>query len=330
MICKLTFVLSVIVVLVNFKDKAMSTSAPDYFRDLFFSKKKVATGSVTEYYSDVSGGKISITGDIVGPFTLPNTAAFYANGGFGIKGKAENPPNAMTMANDAVSAVEAAGIDLKKYDNKGRADGYVDAFIVVHAGSGGEETNNPDDIWSCKWVLPGNTAREVGKSKTRVKPFLTIPEDAKLGVCAHEIGHLVFGWPDLYDIRYKSAGVGSWCLMSGGSWGRVDGNPRGTTPSHPSAWCKLDQQWVDVAAAVNQSDVVLNDVKASVDNTINANRFGSVYKLWSNGKASKEYFLIENRTKSGYDASLPGEGLLSEFTQMLTGALSNHFNSLAC
>jgi immune inhibitor A len=74
-----------------------------------------------------------------------------------------------------------------------------------------------------------------------VYSFLTIPEDTKLGVCAHEIGHLVFGWPDLCDVSGKSRGIGAWCLMSRGSWGAVGNGASGTTPCHPSAWCKLDQ-----------------------------------------------------------------------------------------
>ena len=297
----------------------MDQAAPQYFRDLFFSKQSIPTGSVTEYYNDVSGGKISITGDVVGPFELPQTVEYYAHDGHGMKGPALLPDataimrNIQAMGNDTVSAVEAARIDLKKYDNKGRAKGYVDAFIIVHAGRGGEdpvdgETFIVNDLWSCKWNLPGDDARVVGQSKTRVYPFLTIPENSRLGVCAHEIGHLVFGWPDLYDVSEspKSRGIGKWCLMAGGSWGAVgDGEP-GTTPCHPSAWCKLDQGWVDALVDAADSDIFLNDVKANVSNTVNANRFGHVHKLWSNGHATgTEYFLVENRTKSGYDGSLP-------------------------
>ena len=325
---------SVIVVLVNFKDKAMNAAAPQYFRDLFFSQNKVLTGSVTEYFTDVSGRKISITGDVVGPYLLPQTAEYYANNGHGKDGPAsvEGQPSTRTMANDTVSAVEAAGIDLKKYDNKGRAAGYVDAFIIVHAGKGGEVTLNVNDIWSCKWVLPGDVPRVVGKTKTRVYPFLTIPEDAKLGVCAHEIGHLVFGWPDLYDVSGTSRGIGAWCLMAGGTWGTAgNGAPQGTTPSHPSAWCKLDQGWVDALVDTADNQIYLNDVKANVSKRINANRFGYVHKLWSNGQATgNEYFLVENRTKSGFDSSLPGEGLLGEFVaESLLISRSNNSCSLA-
>ena len=37
-------------------------------------------------------------------------------------------------------------------------------------------------------------------------------------MCAHELGHLLFGFPDLYDPDGTSEGIGDWCLMSGGSW----------------------------------------------------------------------------------------------------------------
>jgi M6 family metalloprotease-like protein len=85
---------------------------------------------------------------------------------------------------------------------------------VVHSGSGGEETGNSGDIWSHKWTLPSVYATDA----TQIFAYLTIPEDAKIGVCAHELGHLLFGFPDLYDVDDSSEGIGSWCLMAAGSW----------------------------------------------------------------------------------------------------------------
>jgi immune inhibitor A len=35
-----------------------------------------------------------------------------------------------------------------------------------------------------------------------------------------------------------------------------------------------------------------------------------VYRLWKNGAAGREYFLLENRQRTLYDRKLPGEGLL--------------------
>ena len=96
----------------------------------------IPTGSVTEYYTDVTGGLVHITGEVVGPFTMPQTLAWYANDNYGI-GKPSGDPRANIMAHDAAEAANSA-VDFGPYDNDG--NGYVDAFIVVHAGEGGEET----------------------------------------------------------------------------------------------------------------------------------------------------------------------------------------------
>lgn len=274
--------------LVDFSDKPMSDGASQRFQDLFFSTGKIATGSVTEYYSDVSGGKISLTGEIAGPYRMPLKLVDYAHGenGFG-----SVSPNLQTLAADALAAV-TGHINFQPYDNDG--NGYVDAFIVIHAGMGGEVTGDVNDIWSAKWVLPN----QVTVNGVKSYGFLTIPEDAFIGVCAHELGHLLFGWPDLYDTDYSSEGIGNWCLMSGGSWG---GLPEGTKPCHPSAWCKANQGWANVVTENQNRSITLGDVKTTKE----------VHKLWKNGDAaSKEYFLIENRELTGFDQSLPGPGLL--------------------
>jgi immune inhibitor A len=293
------FVLArVAVVLVDFSDKPMGVGMKERFKDLFFSTGKIPTGSVTEYYKDVSGGKISITGEVVGPFRMPRTMKQYANNASGM-GSTE--PNARTMAEDALNAANSS-INFKPYDNDG--NGFVDAFIVVHAGSGAEMDSDKNKIWSMKWTLPSVHAVD----GVKVYGFLTVPEDALLGVCAHEIGHLVFGWPDLYDTDYTSMGIGNWCLMSGGSWG---GNPHGSKPCHPSAYCKSKQQWVVEIADNTNHQITLQDVK-----TPNARQ---IHRLWTNGNAfGNEYFLLENRQQTGFDTFLPGPGLLSKYYRALS------------
>ncbi len=240
---------------------------------------------MAEYYADVSGGLISIAGEVVGPYEMPQDLADYAGSENGVQSAT---PNARTLADDALSAADA-DLDFGPYDNDG--NGYVDAFIVVHAGRGAEQTGAPGDIWSHKWVLP----RERTVDGTKVFAYLTIPEDARIGVAAHEIGHLVFGWPDLYDTDQSSEGIGDWCLMAGGSWG-LDGE----RPTHPSAWCKASQGWISVVAQSSNATVAIQDVKTG----------RTAYRLWTNGSGGNEYFLVENRQATGYDASLPGGGLL--------------------
>ena len=217
----------VIVVLVDFSDKVMATSAAHY-NDLFFSLGAIPTGSVREYYREVTHGIIDIQGQVVGPFRMPRTLSQYAHAASGMGGAL---PNARTMAKDAAVAANPT-VNFTPYDNDG--DSFVDAFVVIHAGPGGEVTGNTNDIWSHKWVLDGGAYAADGT--TKIYAYLTVPEDCRLGVCAHELGHLLFGFPDLYDTDYSSEGIGNWCLMAGGSW-----NNGGLTPAHPSAWCKSKQ-----------------------------------------------------------------------------------------
>jgi immune inhibitor A len=275
----------VLVVLVDFSDKAM-TATPQHFQDLFFSTGKLPHGSVREYYKEVTGGKITITGEVVGPFRMPLPLTTYAGGQSGT----DNPaPNARTMAREAAVQADAV-VDYKPYDNDG--NGFVDAFIVVHAGRGAEETLDPNDIWSHKWVFNNGALNADG---TKVFGYLTVPEDSKIGVCAHELGHLLFGWPDLYDTDDSSSGLGNWCLMAGGSW-----NGDGDIPAHPSAWCKATQDWVTTVNRTTSGTLTIADVKTGK----------KVYRLWKDGITAQEYFLVEHRAQTKYDAKLPGEGLL--------------------
>lgn len=275
----------VVVVLADFSDREMGTDVHDRFDTLFFSHGTLPDGSVTEYFSDVSGGLVTITGEVVGPYRMPRTLAAYAGTDNGTQ---STTPNARTLADDALSAADA-DVDFDPYDNDG--NGFVDAFIVVHAGRGAEETGAAGDIWSHKWVLPAQRTVD----STKVYAYLTIPEDAKIGVSAHELGHLVFGWPDLYDTDGTSEGVGNWCLMGGGSWGGG-----GDRPTHPSAWCKVNQGWANVVVQPTNATVTINDIKTG----------RSAYRLWKDGGGGNEYFLVENRQRTGYDQSLPGGGLL--------------------
>jgi immune inhibitor A len=279
--------LRVAVVLVDFSDRSFAAANTlAHYEELFFSQGVIPTGSVREYYNEVTHGLIDIQGEVIGPLRLPRTLAAYAHGESGI---GDLRPNARTMARDAATAADPQ-INFSLYDNDG--DGFVDAFVIVHAGSGAEQTGDPDDIWSHKWVLEGG---ELSIDATKIFAYLTVPEDALIGVCCHELGHLLFGFPDLYDADGSSNGVGNWCLMGGGSWGGG-----GLRPVHPSAWCKANQGWVDVENVASTSSLSISDVKTS-------NR---VYRLWKNGAVSPEYFLVENRQKTQFDGELPGGGLL--------------------
>ncbi|HEY9373722.1 M6 family metalloprotease domain-containing protein [Streptomyces sp.] len=278
--------LRVAVVLVDFSDQPMTATAADIDK-LFFSLGAMTHGSVREYYRDVTNGLVDLVGEVRGPFRMPQTMSWYAANNFGIA-RPSGPFRSPEMAKSAVEAADPS-VNFAPFDNDG--NGYVDAFIVVHAGPAADRTGNPGHIWSHKSVLPAEHVSD----GTKVYGYLTVSEEAKIGVCAHELGHLLFGFPDLYDTDDSSEGVGSWCLMGAGSWGGG-----GDIPTHPSAWCKVNQGWATAKVVTTGGSESFQDVKSS----------HTVHRLWKNGAGGKEYFLIENRQQTGYDASLPGEGLL--------------------
>jgi immune inhibitor A len=182
-------------------------------------------------------------------------------------------------------------VNFGPYDNDG--DGDIEALIIICAGSGAETTGNKNDLWSHKWGIRPKTLD--GK---RAISYFMAPEDGRVGVMAHELGHLLMGWPDLYDTDYSSAGTGAWDLMAGGSW-----NNNGNTPAHPTAWCKSKVGWLTPTVVFNAEQAVTLGAYA---------KQAQVYKLPVGSVSSKEYFLVSNRQQTGFDAHLPGAGVIIE------------------
>jgi len=57
--------------------------------------------------------------------------------------------------------------------------------------SGAEETGKKDHIGRTMGIHRG----ALNADGTKIFAYLTIPENCKIGVCAHELGHLLFAGP---------------------------------------------------------------------------------------------------------------------------------------
>ena len=303
------------VILINFKDRSTTYTAANFNTLLFGS----GTKSMKDYYEEVSYGKFSVSpgpGGVAGWYTASQNHDYYGQND--ALGKDRWPG---TLVREAVAAADPT-FNFAPYDND--SDCYVDVVDIIHQGSGEESGDLPTDIWSKNWNL--YSAYHYGYSNggeyttndpcpaggfIKVDDFVIQPEKLSgsqqtMGVFAHEYGHAL-GLPDLYDTTDSSEGIGAWSLMAYGSWNGI--SRQGDTPAQMDAWSKSFLGWVSPTHVSTSS---VTQIKRVEDNSV-------VYQLldnpngvndWISGTGKGEYFLVENRRKIGFDAALPGEGLL--------------------
>ena len=273
------------------------------------------TGTMTEYYSQVSYGQFTVTGTVF-PWRKVSRDDTYYEGGSGCSGVCEDS-KVGELLQESMNLHDAT-VDFSQYDNdgpdgipnSGDDDGYVDFVAFVHAEAGGECGN--DNIWSHRWFYSGWSGSEYTSNDSRagggfikIDDYVIMPAFAcngstmiQIGVFAHEFGH-AFGLPDLYDTdpsNGDSEGVGIWCLMAGGAWGGDSSSPE--TPTHLCAWAKAYLGWVA------PTDVTMDLSAATIPNVEDNPK---VYKL---PISSTQYYLVENRQEKGFDTKLPGAGIL--------------------
>jgi len=274
------------------------------------------TGTMTDFYKEISYGAFTVTGTVTPWQALPQTDAFYEGGPNcnGICGTSK----VGDFLKDTLDTNDAA-VDFGQYDNdgpdgmpnSGDDDGFVDFVAFVHAEAGGECGNS--NIWSHRWSYSGWTNGPVyttadnktGGGKIKVDDYVIMPALAcdgttmiQIGVFAHEFGH-AFGLPDLYDTdpdNGDSEGIGNWCLMAGGSWGGDGQSPE--KPVHMSAWSREFLGWVSPTTVTTELNPA--SLKSAEDNA-------DVLKI---PISATRWYLVENRQKKLFDGKLPAGGLL--------------------
>jgi hypothetical protein len=133
-----------------------------------------------------------------------------------------------------------------------------------------------------------------GKSVFRYQ-ITDIGSSLEIGTFCHENGHMLCGFPDLYDYGYDSTGgAGSYCLMGYGG--------RGPNPNQVCAYLKLAADWATANDLSENSNLTATLVAAP-----NAG-YDTFYRYRRPGVAT-EYFLLENRQRVERDASLLGAGI---------------------
>lgn len=233
--------------------------------------------SMSQYYTQQSGGSYTVEGDVYGWLKVNKPAAAY-----GGNDASDNDANPRQLVRDALAAAAASGVDLSQYDqediydldgdgNKREADGLVDHLSIIHSGIGEEAGGGSlgaSAIWSHRWDLGGvyaipgtQTSVPYWGGKMGAFDYVVQPEDGATGVFAHEYGHDL-GLPDEYDTIYSGGGepVEYWSIMSAGSWAGLIG---GTEPTGFSPYAKEYFQQTIGGNWQHGKQVNLNDIPAN-------------------------------------------------------------------
>lgn len=252
-------------------------------------------GQMAKYYAELSYGRIQIVGKSVGWYTLSHTMEYY--------GADINPSEPGSDAHKVQlirDAVNAAQDDINFND--------YPRIIIVHAGIGQEDAVKQSElIWS-EAYWGGLSIRT--NSGAIIKSAAIVPEmesdrHSPLGVCAHEYGHLL-SLLDLYDVNANSTTpdpfVGRWSLMGTGGW---NGNPRGSSPAELEAWSRIKLGWlIPDSLELGPGNVSLQLETLRPLETPTGLR---AIKIFTTGR---EYYLVEFRSRIGFDSYLPSEGVL--------------------
>jgi M6 family metalloprotease domain len=284
-----------LMILIGFTDKAFTKTQADFYNlmNQVGYNLNGAAGSVKDYFLETSYNQFNVTTTVAGPYTAAHNMSYY--GANDSNGYDVNPGALIT---EAVTLADA-DVNYADFDNDG--DGIVDGVYVVYAGYG-EASGAPSyTIWPHASSIPTITCDGVKISRYSCSNELqgtTGTSMTTIGVICHEFGHMG-GALDYYDTNYATSGqydgMGAWDLMSSGNW---NGSPAGCRPSHMNPYDKIRCNWVTPTLLATDASVTLGDIKSNP----------VVYRY--NTTTPNEYFLLENRQRTGFNASVPGHGLM--------------------
>lgn len=303
-----------LVILVQFADTKFSTVGSDahqFFNNMLnepgFTYSNGANGSARDFYLNSSNGRFQPQFDVIGPVTLPEKYSYYgANQGSSV----DNPARLEQFVREACTLADPL-VDFSQYDHN--QDGYIDNIYFFYAGKGEADSGDGNAIWPHS-AYYSDMAKDAGLSETSLKldgievgnytcsneinGTLITPQPAGIGTFVHEFGH-VLGLADHYDVNngMTTFAPGSFDTMAQASY-----NNNGNTPAAFSAYERACLGWLDLTVLKNGVDSlnVLPDLNDS----------NKAYVVPVGGTNDEEYFIMENRQKKGWDAFIPGHGML--------------------
>ena len=294
------------VIVLEFSDVKFSLDKPlEHFQDMLGKpgySENGATGSVRDYFTDNSHGLFTPVFDVFGPVTLENKMAYY--GKDIIRNGQRVDDNAPEEALWDACRLLDEQVDFSVYDKD--KDGLVDLCIFFFAGTDQAEGGPADAIWSHHWNIQNAALPEIRDAlfdEVKLGAYFCSGElggaegthPMGIGICCHELAHAL-GLPDFYDVNEGqdgyAGGVYDFSLMCRGLY-----NNEGRTPPYLNALERSLLGWIpEIPELPESGEVMLGPVQHNL-----------AYRIPT--ATEGEYFLLESRDGTAWDAPLP-EGML--------------------
>ena len=294
------------IILVSYQDNQFSTDKAEMVEWAMGENFTTdgATGSINRYFKDVSYGQYDLQLDVFGPVTLSREYSYY-----GENDSQGNDKRADEMIVEACQLAAATeGIDFSQYDYDG--DGEVDWVVVIYAGKGEADGGGVNTIWPHQYDL-SYTGKQIQLHGKTIDHYCCLNEidgqtrkRAGIGTFCHEFTHIM-GLPDIYatdnDAVHKTSG--EWDVLDYGPY-----NNGGNTPPAYSAYERWWMGWIEPKVLKDTASYILPDLSE----TKAAAYINSTGKAITNvvNPNPSIFYTLENRQQKGWDAYLPGEGLL--------------------
>ncbi len=287
-----------LIILVEFPNKKFKSGHDNEFYTKLANKENyvegVFKGSVRDYYYAQSNGQFELTFDVIGPITAPENYNYY-----GQNNASNSDSHVGTLVAWACKEVKDK-VDFHDYDWDG--DGYADQVFVLYAGPGENNTNNSDLIWPHMFYLSNSDiGQAIYINGVYVDTYACSCElngygtADGMGTICHEFSHCL-GYPDLYDTTYSgSYGMDAWDLLHQGCY-----NGNGFSPANLTGYERWMAGWTTPVEL--KTDTVVSDMKSLTD-------YGETYIIY-NEQNKNEFYFVDNRQRTGWDESIPGNGLL--------------------
>lgn len=314
-----------LLILVNFADVQFASSNTQQAFDSLANSPSYtyngATGSCKQYFTDQSNGKYIPHFDVVGPVNLPHSMAYY-----GANKEDGNDQYVVDFVIDACQGADRFGVDFAQYDNDN--DGMVDFVYIIYAGYAESEGGGAATIWPHNWDLISalyfgytNQTEYFATSETNynlpkidgklLNTYACSNEMRKannarsgIGTICHEFSH-VLGLPDYYLTTDYSTVLeretpGAWSLMGYGNYLN-----NGNTPPNYSVYDKYYLGWLEPEALAQTKQLEI-----PADGTTTFMLARNEKHVAEGAYRTDTVYYIENRQQEGWDAYLPGHGML--------------------